>query len=110
MRFSVHLHQPADIEVRVALRGAEARVAEQFLNRAKVGTGLEKMRRKRVPKRVRADAAGERGLAHVPAHDPIHAAGGESLSAKIQEERLPSPHLTRRLSSGMGSLFLNGNC
>ena len=56
VRFPVHLEQLRGVDVRVALRRAEARVAEQLLDRAQVRAALQQMRRERVPQRVRADA------------------------------------------------------
>jgi len=75
--------------VGVTLRRAQPRVAEQFLNRAQIGAGLEQMGRKRVAQRVRADAAGDRRLPHVLANDAIDAPGGETAAAQIQKKRTP---------------------
>ena len=56
MAFAVDLEQLRRVDVRVALRRAEARVAEQLLNRAQVRAALQQVRRERVAQRVRADA------------------------------------------------------
>ena len=56
MGLSVDVQQLRGVDVRVALGRAEARVAEEFLNRAQVGAALQQMRRERMPQRVRADA------------------------------------------------------
>ena len=90
MRLSVHVHQPPDVEVRVALGRAELRLAEQFLDRAEVGAGAEQVRGERVAKRVRADALWDAGCAGGRAHDAIDAAGRQPLAAEVQEERIPS--------------------
>ena len=77
MRLLVDLLQAAHVQVGVALRRAEPRMAEQFLNRAKIRARLQQVRRERVPEGVRADALGDRGFADVAADDAIDAARGE---------------------------------
>ena len=37
MRVLVDLHQPSDVEVGIALRGAQPRMPEQLLNRTQIG-------------------------------------------------------------------------
>ena len=49
MRVLVDVHQPADIEVRVSLRGCQLRVAEKLLNGAKIRAGPQQMRGERMP-------------------------------------------------------------
>mgnify|MGYP006148776015 CR=1 FL=1 len=56
-------HEARRVEVRIALRRAQARVAQQFLNRAQIGAGLQQVGRERMAQRVRADAEARRGLA-----------------------------------------------
>ena len=55
MRFPIDVEQLGGIHVCVALCRTEPGMAEQFLNCAQIGASLEKMRRKRVAQRVRAD-------------------------------------------------------
>ena len=64
MRLLVDVQQVAGIDVGVALGGAEARVAEQLLDRAQVGAAHQQVGREAVAERVWAAAAGERGLKH----------------------------------------------
>ena len=56
MRLAVHADQLCRVHVGVALRRAEARVAEQLLDGAQIGAALQQVRRKRMTQRVRADA------------------------------------------------------
>src|ERR1043166_793596 len=58
MRLVVGFHQAAEVDVRVALRGREARVAEELLDGAQVGARAEKMGGESVPQRVRRRLAG----------------------------------------------------
>ena len=55
MAFLVDREQLRGIHVRVALGRAEARVAEELLNRAQVGAALQQMRREGMPEGMRAD-------------------------------------------------------
>lgn len=48
MRGVVHAAEVVDGDVRVDLRGREARVAEKFLHGAQIGPGVEQMRGERV--------------------------------------------------------------
>ena len=52
MALAVHREQLGRVDVRVALRRAETRVAEQLLNRAEVGAALQQVRREGVAQRV----------------------------------------------------------
>ncbi len=74
MRLPIRLDQLRGVDVGVALRRAQARVAEQLLNRAQIGAALEQVRRERVPQRVRADAEARAARRHVPPHQPVDAA------------------------------------
>ena len=49
MSFVVNLDHLFHRDLRVDLRGGEAGVAEEFLNVAQVGAGIEQMRCERVP-------------------------------------------------------------
>src|SRR5206468_6526961 len=52
MRFAIHVQQLRGVDVRVALRRAEARVAQELLNGAQIGAALQQMRRERMAQRV----------------------------------------------------------
>src|SRR6476469_3598846 len=52
MGLLVNLLQPLDAGVRVDLRGAQARMSQQLLNRPKVGAGVQQVRGKGVAERV----------------------------------------------------------
>ena len=45
VRFAIDLQQLRRIDVRITLRGAQARVPEQFLDDAEIGAALQQMRR-----------------------------------------------------------------
>ena len=49
MRLLIDLHEVLHVKVSVALRRADPRVAQQFLDGAEVRTALEKMRGEGVP-------------------------------------------------------------
>jgi hypothetical protein len=73
MSFLIYLDQLLRIHMRVALRRAESRMAEQFLNGAQVGAARKEMRGKRMSERVRADAELRATLRDVSSHEPIDA-------------------------------------
>src|SRR5262249_3096878 len=68
MCLPVRLQQLRRVEMRVALRGAETRVAEELLNRTQVGPAFQQMRGERVPQGVRADAESRAARRHVAPH------------------------------------------
>src|SRR5437764_15478559 len=73
----VGLEQLRCVDVRVALSGAQAGVAEELLYRAKVGAGFQQVGRERVPQRMRADAVARAERGHVAAHELVHASRGQ---------------------------------
>ena len=94
--------------MRVALRGAEPRVAEQFLNGSKIGARLQEMRGEGVTDRVRADAVRDRRLADVAANDAVHAARRDPAASQIQEYGVPPSRMTQRHRESFPMLF-SGN-
>src|SRR5256885_14923313 len=52
VRAVIGVHQPAEVDVRVALRGGEARVTEQLLDGAQVGARPEEVGREGVAGRA----------------------------------------------------------
>ena len=76
MGLAIDIDQLGGADVRVALRGGELRVAQQFLDGSQVRPTLEQMRGKRMTQRVRADAQSHAALRHVPAQQPVDAAAG----------------------------------
>ena len=91
VRLPIHVQQLRRVDVRVALRGAQARMAEQLLDRPKVGAALQQVRRKGVAQRMRADARARAERGHVASHQPIDAAYGEPSAAVVHEERISRP-------------------
>ncbi len=63
MKFFVNLAQTVSRDVRVNLRRADVRVAEQFLDHAQIRAVLQKMRRKTVTHHVRRHVALDSGAA-----------------------------------------------
>src|SRR5471030_3318240 len=57
MKLPVDLPQPVAGDVRVNLRRADIRVAEQFLDDTQIRAMLQQMRREAVPQHVRRDIA-----------------------------------------------------
>ena len=85
MKLPVDFPQPVARHMCIDLRGADVRVAEQFLDDAKVRAVLEQMRRKTVPQHVRRDVA-----LHARAPDAVldvqpEGRGGERRSALSQK-------------------------
>ena len=83
----VHLEQLRGVDMRVALRGAEARMAEQFLDRPQVGAALQQMRGEGMPQGVRADAEPRAARRDIAPHEPVDAANGEAPAAIVDEQR-----------------------
>ena len=72
MRFVVDRHQPVDGDVRIALRRRQARMAEQLLDRAEVGTCIEQMRRIRMAKRVWMEVGPSRTKRSIATHHVLN--------------------------------------
>ena len=83
MGLPVHVHQASDVQVRVALRRAELRVTEQFLDRAQIGARPQQMRSKGMPQGVRADPLRNARRSRRLPDDAIDAAGGEAAASLI---------------------------
>src|ERR1039458_6361557 len=60
----MNVAQPIAGDVRINLRRADARMAEQFLNHAQVRAMLQQMRRETVPQHVRRDVPLNSGAAN----------------------------------------------
>ena len=88
MRLRVHPEKLRGVDVSISLRRAETRVSEQLLNRAKIRTALQQMRRKRMPQRVRAHAGSHAARRRVPAHETVDAANGKTCAAIVDEQRI----------------------
>ena len=98
MAFRVHLEQLRGVDVRVALRRAQARVAEQFLDHTQVGAALQQVRGEGVAQRVRADPPARAAGSHVAPHEAIDASRRQPPTAEVQEQRI-TPPLTVRLKA-----------
>src|SRR5688572_12182219 len=75
MKLPMHLPQTAARHVSVNFRGADVRVAEQFLNHSEVGAMVEEVRGKTVTQHVRRDVSRNAGQANpvfnaLPQRDP----------------------------------------
>ena len=73
MELPVNLLEPRLVDVRVNLRGGEARVAEHFLDRAQVRAVAEQMRGEGMAQQVRPDLLFQPGEFRHVAHDLPHA-------------------------------------
>src|SRR5262245_47808258 len=83
----VGLHEPAQIDVRVALRRRQARVAEHLLDGAQVGAAAEEVRGEGVAERVRGGLGGGAGDEDVALEIARHAPRGEAAAARVPEDR-----------------------
>src|ERR1700741_4646540 len=92
MAFAMRVGKVGHVEMRVALGGVDAVVAEQFLHVAKVRTGTKEMCRERMTERVRRDAFCDARLPCSLLNDPHDASITESRSLPSapsdEEERL----------------------
>src|SRR5207253_8176677 len=87
MRLFVHGDQLRVVEVRVLLRGRKRGVAEELLDAAEIGAGVQQMCGKRMAQRVRRHACAKRRSAHVAIEEAADGAGRDPLTATIEEER-----------------------
>src|SRR5580765_2206755 len=94
VRLFVDLEQLRGVDVRVALRGAETGVAEQFLDRPEIRPALQQVRREGMTQRVRADPHPRAAGRDVAAHQAIHAPGRQAPTAEVQEQRITGAGLT----------------
>ena len=81
MRPVVHLRQLRRGELRIALRGGEPLVAQQFLNRAQVGAFFQQMGAESVAQRVRMDVGRKSAQNRDALHDTADAARGQASFA-----------------------------
>src|SRR5688500_15066248 len=88
MRLAIHLNQLRRVDMCVALRGAQSRVPQQFLNGAQVGAALQKVRGKGVTQRMWTDAELGAALGHIAVHQPMDAASRQSRAAIVHEHRV----------------------
>ena len=101
MGLVVDRHQVVDVDVGVALGGAQAGVAEHLLDRAQVGALAQQVRREAVAQGVRRDA---RRPGHLLAagEQPAHGARAEAQPAAGDEQRgagVSRPAPARRAAS-----------
>src|SRR2546425_8717759 len=95
VRAVIGVHEPAEVDVRVALRGGETRMAEQLLDGAQIGARAEEMGREGVTERVRRRLGGRAAREHVALHEARHAARGQPPAACVQEDRAARDRETR---------------
>src|SRR6266481_3448755 len=95
VRAVIGVHQPAEVDVRVALRGGEARVTEQLLDGAQVGARPEEVGREGVAERVGRRLGGRAAREHVGLHEAPHAPRGQPPAARVQEDRAVRDRETR---------------
>ena len=80
-------HQVIDVDVSIALRRAEAGVAEHLLDGAQIGALAEQVRGEAVAERVRRDARRPRGEL-AAGQQPAHGARPQPPAARAQEQRV----------------------
>src|SRR5262245_38023437 len=94
----VRLHETAEVDVGVALRRREARVAEELLDGAQVRARAEEMRRERVTERVRRRLRHAAARHDVSLHQARDAPAGQAAAAHVPED---GP--VRRRLTGLGA-------
>src|SRR5262249_14853216 len=82
----IDVHQAPQVDVGVALRGREARVAEQLLDGTQIGAATEQMGGESVQERGRARLGRSTARDDVVREEPRHAAGGEAPAARVAED------------------------
>ena len=87
MGVRIGLLQSLDSNVRVNLRGRKTRVAEQRLHAPQIGAPIEHVRRKAMPKLVRADRNWDRRVPQIAFQDQPDRARGHSSAQLVYEER-----------------------
>ena len=85
MELAVNLPQAVPGDVRVNLRGADARVAEQFLDHAQVRAVLQEVSGETVPQHVRGDVAGDARPMH-PVLDVLPQRPARKPRAALRDE------------------------
>src|SRR5262249_2015630 len=83
----IDVHQASQIDVGVALRGREARVAEQLLDGPQVRAAAEEVGGERVTEGVRARLGRRAAGDDVVCEEPRHAARREAPGARVAEDR-----------------------
>ncbi len=87
MRLVIDVHHMLDRKLRVALRGRQALVPEQFLNCAQIGSLFEHVCSKRVPQSVRMNF-GRQSLGHCDSFDDAtDTTRGEASAALVNQQR-----------------------
>src|SRR5947207_14521424 len=109
MRFAIHVEQLRGVDVRVALRRADARVAEKLLNGAQIGAALQQVRRERMPQRVRTDPRARAARGDVTPHEAIDAAHGEPRAAVVHKQRIAPTYVVSGFSRTAAMVRLNAD-
>src|SRR5919107_180118 len=91
VRLVVDLDEFLHRDVRVNLRGGEARVAEEFLDVAEVGAAVEEVRGEGVAQGVRADVVDARADFDVLVHHAADRARGDARALVVEEDGLRVP-------------------
>src|SRR5215470_12305819 len=94
MRLVVRLHETAEVDVRVALGGRQARVPEELLDRAQVGARAEELRREGVTERMRGRLGGGAAHEHVAPELTGDAPARQPPAARVPEDGAARDRLT----------------
>ena len=104
----VDLFHAVGRQVRVDLGGAEALVAEQFLDAAQVGAVVEQVRREAVTQRVRADSRVEAGRDQILVELAPDGAGAEGFAVLVEEDAAGRGALALGLRAAEFEVALHG--
>ena len=86
MRLAIHLNELRRVDVGIALRCADAGVAQQLLNHTQIGAALQQVGRKGMAQRMRTDVGERAEHRNVPAQQPIDAPPGEPPPARVDKQ------------------------
>src|SRR5665811_707495 len=95
MSVLVGLQQMRAVDLRIALRGREARMPQQLLDRAQVRAGTQQMGRKGMAQRVRRRGVREAERDACSCHAKLDDARAKLLTARADEQRIVRAELRR---------------
>ena len=88
MCVSVHVLEPFHAHVSVYLSSGQRNVTEQLLNGTKVGSGLNQVRRKGVPERMRGDVRDAPCRSQLAIEYAAHGPWRKGVAARRKEHRV----------------------
>jgi hypothetical protein len=87
MSLVIHLHQPSEVDMGIALGRGQRRVSQQLLDGSQIGAIFEQVGRKRVAQQVGVNGPPERSAKSSIAQMGSHRSGGQAPAPAVEEER-----------------------